>query len=240
MNENQRWLWVAGFAGAMAWVEAAVVVYLRTMIDRIQPYQPNPLPISAGFGQVELVREAATLVMLVAAGWLAGRTRRGRLAYAVIAFGIWDILYYVFLKVITGWPASLLDWDVLFLLPLPWWGPVLAPVSIAALLILGGTLVSRFEAAQRPLWPGRTAWVLSLAGAALALYVFMADAIQAVPGGTQAIRLVLPAAFNWPVFLAAFGLMAVPVAEMGAQWEARRRGIAVPSGEPGAAIMRNP
>jgi hypothetical protein len=234
MNQGQRWLWLAGFAAAMAWVEAAVVVYLRTMINRIQPYQPEPLPVSAGLGQVELVREAATLVMLLAAGWLAGRTRRGRLAYAAAAFGIWDILYYVFLKVITGWPASPLDWDILFLLPLPWWGPVLAPVSIAALMIVGGTLVARFEAWPRPLWPGRAAWALGLAGAVLALYTFMADAIRAAPEGMQAIRLVLPAAFNWPLFLAALGLMAAPLVDTGIQWMGQGRGSAVPRGETAA------
>ena len=28
----------------------------------------------------------------------------------------------------AGWPETVLDWDILFLLPLPWWGPVIAPV----------------------------------------------------------------------------------------------------------------
>jgi hypothetical protein len=198
----------------MAWVEAAVVVYLRTMIDRVQPYQVNPLPHSAGFGQVELVREAATLVMLLAAGWLAGKTRRSRLAYTLVAFGIWDILYYVYLWIITGWPRSLLDWDILFLLPLPWWGPVIAPISIALLMVAGGTLVGRFDSDERPVWPGRRAWALSLAGAALALYAFMADAIGAVSGGVAAIRMVLPETFNWPLFLPALALLAAPVVEV--------------------------
>jgi len=67
----------------------------------------------------------------------------GRLGYAAIAFGSWDILYYVFLRIISGWPASLFDWDILFLLPLPWWGPVLAPVCIASLMIVWGTLVTQ-------------------------------------------------------------------------------------------------
>ena len=73
----------------------------------------------------------------------AGRTWRARLGYAAIAFGSWDILYYVFLRIISGWPASLFDWDILFLLPLPWWGPVLAPVCIASLMIVWGTLVTQ-------------------------------------------------------------------------------------------------
>ena len=74
------------------------------------------------------MREAATLVMLLAVGMLAGADVAPRLGYTAIAFGVWDIFYYVFLRVIGGWPRSLFDWDILFLLPLPWWGPVLAPV----------------------------------------------------------------------------------------------------------------
>src|SRR5205823_10795737 len=114
-------------------------------VNRIEPYQSAPLPIATGLGRAELVREAATLIMLLTVGILAGRTWRSRLGYAAIAFGVWDIFYYVFLKVMCGWPHSLLDWDILFLIPMPWWGPVAAPVSIALLLILWGTLASSWE-----------------------------------------------------------------------------------------------
>jgi hypothetical protein len=110
------WAVVVLYAIAMAWVESAVVFYLRTMIDRIEPYQPDPFPVIGGFASVELPREFATLVMLFAVGFLAGRTWRARIGYAAIAFGIWDIFYYAFLKMMCGWPHSLLDWDVLFLL----------------------------------------------------------------------------------------------------------------------------
>src|SRR6266487_1318640 len=140
-----RWLVVVVFAVAMAWVEAAVVFYLRSLVGRIDPYQPNPMPEYAGLAFAEMVREAATLVMLLAVGWLAGTSNGGRMGYALLAFGVWDIFYYAFLKILTGWPHSLLDWDILFLLPLPWWGPVLAPVCIAGLMIVWGTLATRGE-----------------------------------------------------------------------------------------------
>jgi len=143
-----RWWTVALFAIAMAWVEAAVVFYLRTMIDRIDPWQPNPLPIIGGLGLVELVRELATMIMLLTVGLLAGRTGRAQLGYSAIAFGVWDIGYYIFLKVICGWPHSLFGWDILFLLPLPWWGPVLAPVSIALLMIVWGTLATQVQTSR--------------------------------------------------------------------------------------------
>ena len=100
-----RWLLVVVFAIGMAWVEAASVYYLRVTVDRLDPYQANPLPMSGILEQVELVREAATLVMLLTVGMLAGRTGRTRLGYTAIAFGVWDIAYYVFLRVMSGWPT---------------------------------------------------------------------------------------------------------------------------------------
>ena len=87
MRNWQRWAVVLLFAAAMAWVEAAVVVDLRTLVNRIQPYQADPLPQSANLGQTELVREAATLVMLATVGYLAGHTWRSRLGYALVAGG---------------------------------------------------------------------------------------------------------------------------------------------------------
>jgi hypothetical protein len=209
-----RWFTVVGFAIAMAWVESAVVFYLRTMVDRIEPYQTRPLPLIGSLGPVELVREAATLVMLLAVGILAGRTWRSRLGYAAIAFGVWDIFYYVFLKAICGWPHSLFDWDILFLLPLPWWGPVLAPISISLLMISWGTLVSQFEPRERALEPNWKPWGLNALGMVLALYVFMADAIAVAGQGPEVVRNVLPARFNWSWFGVAWLLMAAPVIEL--------------------------
>src|SRR5437867_4743008 len=187
-GEHKRWLTVAIYAAAMAWVESAVVFYLRTMIDRIVPYQTNPLPVIGYLGPVELAREAATLVMLLTVGLLAGRTWQSRLGYAAIAFGVWDIFYYVFLKLMCGWPHSLLDWDILFLLPLRWWGPVLAPVLIAVLMILWGTLATTIERGREPSLSSWRAWSLNALGMALALYVFMADALHAANGGATALR----------------------------------------------------
>ena len=214
MGEMRRWLIVVLCATAMAWMESATVVYLRMLAGRIDPYQAEPLPIPVDLNQTELVREAATLVMLLAVGGLAGRTWRSRLAYSLIAFGAWDMLYYAFLAVIVGWPRSILDWDVLFLIPLPWWGPVLSPMLIAAMMIVGGTLVALHDEPHRPIWPGRRAWALSLIGVLIALYVFMADAIRALPGGIDATRAVLPTRFDWPLFIAALVLMAVPIVDV--------------------------
>jgi hypothetical protein len=207
LGERARWGVVVVFAIAMAWLEAATVFYIRALVDRIDPYQANPLPIHGALGSVELWREGATLVMIAMLGALAGRSWRRRAGYAALAFGTWDIFYYVFLRVITGWPRTLLDWDILFLLPLPWWGPVIAPVSIALVMVLWGTLVTqsdRYSAGAR--WP----WALGWGGIFLALGVFMADAWRALPGGRDAVLQVLPKTFNWQVFWLALALIAAP------------------------------
>lgn len=209
--DRSRWLVVVIFAMAMAWVESAVVYYLRTHIDRIEPYQPNPLPIIGGLGPAELVREFATLVMLFTVGMLAGKTWRARCGYMLIAFGVWDIFYYVFLKVMCGWPNSLLDWDILFLLPLPWWGPVLAPVLIATLMVVWGTIAAFFERHPSPALSNWLVWPSCFIGVALALFVFMTDALRVADQGVPVIRMVLPVYFNWPLFLIALGLMSFPL-----------------------------
>jgi hypothetical protein len=217
-----RWLVVVVFAMGMAWVESASVFYLRTMTDRIEPYQENPLPIHGVLGQVELVREAATLVMLLTVGMLAGRTWHKRLGYTAIAFGVWDILYYVFLRLICGWPNSLLDWDILFLLPLPWWGPVLAPVSIALLMIVWGTFATQSADRSPATSLTWTVWGLNGLGMALALYVFMADSLRTAHQGLDVTRHVLPGTFNWPAFWVALTLMAAPMAQVGCRLQSRR------------------
>lgn len=224
MNSNRsRWWLVVVYAVAMAWVESAVVFYLRSLMHRIEPHQPDPFPIIRGFGWVELVREFSTLVMLFAVGIFAGRTWRARLGYFAIGFGVWDIFYYVFLKIICGWPHSFFDWDILFLLPLPWWGPVLAPMLIALLLIFWGTLASQFERNRAPAPSDWRVWVLSFAGVALALYIFMADTLAAVPRGLDAVCKVLPEKFNWPWFCVAWWLMAAPALQTGTRLLTSRR-----------------
>ena len=132
-------LWMTVFAVAMAWLESAVVVYLRAL------YYPNgfsfPLvTMDAGLVVTEFGREVATLVMLFAPGALVAQRRMERFAWFLFLFGVWDIFYYVWLKVLLDWPASLNDPDILFLVPVPWIGPVWAPclvsVGLVALAIL--------------------------------------------------------------------------------------------------------
>jgi len=142
-----RSIWVAIFAVAFAWVESAVVVYLRKIyFDGVFSF---PLVVVWEEGKhvidplikIEFGREIATLIMLLAVGWVAGRTKFQRFCFFMISFGIWDIFYYIWLYVMVGWPENLMTWDLLFYVPLPWVGPVITPVLIAAAMIVAGLLI---------------------------------------------------------------------------------------------------
>jgi hypothetical protein len=207
------------FAVAMAWVESAVVLYLRSLSQQFDPYEPFQLPLGANILHAEMVREVATLLMLGSVGWLAGQTLRSRVALAIVAFGTWDIFYYVFLVPLTGWPRSLLDWDILFLLPLPWWGPVIAPMLIACVMIAGGTLVALRDSPEQPICPSRYPVLAALVGGTLALYVFMEDALRVLPVSVERLLDLRPERFDWPLFLLALVFLSAPVVELA--WRAR-------------------
>ena len=85
---------------------------------------------------------------------------------------------------------------------------------IALLMIIGGTLVSQFDQPDRPIWPGRRAWLLNATGVIVALIVFMADAVRMAGSGAEAVRKLLPMSFNWPLFIIALALMTTPIVEV--------------------------
>lgn len=174
MKTSRTILLVCIFALAFGFVEASVVVYLR------QAYYPGgfAFPLKPGVMPqvgVEIVRELATIVILVCLAIIAGRTRWQRLSYFLIAFGVWDIFYYVWLKVIVNWPASLLEWDVLFLIPLPWIGPVISPILVSLVMIAGGWLILRKEERLGGFRASKTSITLTLFGSALILWSYLLD-----------------------------------------------------------------
>src|SRR5262245_34266555 len=102
------------FSISFGYVEAAVVVYLRPLYEPLQEhFQPGHRPgslfpplrldqLEAAGAQprlllnVELAREAATMGMLAAAALAAAHNFRQWIASFVLAFGVWDIAYYLF------------------------------------------------------------------------------------------------------------------------------------------------
>ncbi|MCE5250931.1 hypothetical protein LLG96_11990 [bacterium] len=169
-----RLVHVVLFAVAMGYFEAVVVVYLRGMYypDGFSfPLQNAPARMIG----IEFFREAATVVMLMTVAALAGRKFWERFGYFLILFGIWDIFYYVFLRVTIDWPGSLVEWDVLFLIPLPWIGPVIAPSLVAALMTVIGISMTNLVHRGYDFRPARLTWVLTFAATTVILYSFMKD-----------------------------------------------------------------
>ena len=177
MNKNHlipKLLLLTIFAIAMAFVESAVVVYLRAI------FYPDgfKFPLNAITDHkivIEVFREAATLFMLLSVTFLAGKKRWERFAYFMFSFGVWDVFYYIWLKVLLNWPASLFDRDILFLIPVPWISPVIAPVSVSLLMIIFSILVSRSIHKGFGFSPKLLSGILALSGITLILYSFMHD-----------------------------------------------------------------
>jgi len=188
--------WVAVFAIAFALVEASVVIYLRAL------YYPGgfsfPLrDMPPGFLRLEIAREAATILMLLALGVIAGAKPWEKFSYFIFAFGLWDVMFYAWLLVTIGWPASPAEWDILFLVPVPWIGPVIAPVLVSLLMIVCGGVILFRSAAQKSFRPGVLSWVLGIAATVLVLWSFMSDTDAGLRGA-------FPAAYHYE--LLALGL----------------------------------
>lgn len=185
------------YAVAMAYVEAAVVVYLRAI------YYPRgftfPLaPMPPEMTGIEIGRETATLLMLLGVAMLAGAGRRERFLAFFVSFGVWDLFYYVWLWVFLRWPPSLLTWDILFLIPVPWIGPVLAPVIVSLVLVAGGVALLRLEGTARAAQFSGGVIVLALVGALLILASFTRD--------FEVVVRLRPPSFRWGLFATGAGL----------------------------------
>lgn len=144
---------LGAFALAFGFVEAAVVVYLQAAAGHLpgssagtlaglrrwsmatqQAQSSNPFP--PALLSIEVMREAATMVILVCVAMLAAPRMRERWASFLWAFAVWDITYYAGLWATMGWPSSLKELDVLFLIPVPWVAQVWYPLLVSALTLL--------------------------------------------------------------------------------------------------------
>ena len=225
------------FGVSFGYVEAAVVVYLRAIYDPIRPHvvpdrEPGDLfPLIrtdqlAALGPqhvrrliAELGREAATLVMVAAVAAAVARTAQQWLAAFAMVFGVWDVFYYVFLKVILDWPPSLLTWDLLFLLPVPWVGPVLAPLLVSIVMIVSGAWVLWRDARGRPI-PLRTWHYLGiLLGGFVIVIAFCLDFRNLSAGG-------MPTRFPWGTFAVGMALGAASFLHAGWKTSCTRGGTA--------------
>jgi hypothetical protein len=182
------------FSIAFAYIESAVVVYLRAIFySNGFNFPLTAFEDIAGFGPylvTEIGREAATVVLMFTASYMLGRNLRRRFAYFLTIFAVWDIFYYVWLKVLIDWPATIMDWDVLFLIPVTWAGPVLAPViTSATMLVIAAVLFSgRRIVVTKARWAGFIGVVLMI----VVLFCI---------GGLRITELDYRSCFSWPGFL---------------------------------------
>ena len=201
MLRQKNLITVSLFAIAMAYLESAVVVYLRAMYgieDLLHDINLTPDIYTV----IEIGREASTIVMLAVIGLLAGSTWPKKIGYFFLSFGVWDIFYYIWLYVFIQWPKSLFEWDILFLIPLPWWGPVISPILISILLISIGYLLlinAQFKITSID-------WILFVLSIIALLYTFTEDSIRVIISGTGDLTQIRPTTFNWFIFLIAYAV----------------------------------
>jgi hypothetical protein len=234
MRTHAGWLavlpWVTAYAVCMAFLESAVVIYLR------QLYYPTEFafpvaPIDPHIAVTELLRELATMVMLLAPGALLTTKRLERFAWFCFCFGIWDIFYYVFLKAILDWPSSVLDWDILFLVPVVWVGPVLAPCLVSVGLIALGCIILQRRRSDSAFTLARGHWVLLIIAGALVLFTFVEEPCRHILSAANSgqlsslptaghmaldsLRDYLPEHYSWGVFAVACGLAIGALLDLG-------------------------
>ncbi len=209
---KEKVVFLAVFAAAMAYAEAAVVVYLRALIGGGPLFPMKDLP--PALLVVEVAREGATLVMLLCAASLSARGGARRLGGFLLAFAVWDIFYYLWLYLTTGWPAGVTDWDILFLIPLPWVGPVWSVLLVCVEMLAFAALFLR-SPEDAPFAPGPSGWATGALGAAavIATYILEWKKIgygRGIPSGFSLapflLGVLLLAASGWITYRKAQGL----------------------------------
>lgn len=206
-------IWITFLAISMAFVESAVVIYLREL------YYPAGfdfpmIPLPGKIALTEFLREIATLIMLLAMGFLAGKNGRQRFAWFIYSFAVWDLFYYIFLKLVLDWPSSWLTWDILFLVPVIWTGPVLAPVLVSITMIILAFTILYIDKRPEKWVISKTILFLIILGSVLIFFSFIWDfssflhrqyslaAIWDEKTASAALNLYIPVSFNWFLLLA--------------------------------------
>lgn len=218
-------VWLTVFSIAMGFLETSVVVFLRKL------YYPEgfkfPLiPVTRDIATTEFFREIATIIMLIGAGVMAGKNSIQRFVFFLYSFAIWDIFYYVFLKILLNWPESLFTWDILFLVPVPWVGPVIAPCLISLSMIVLTLVVVYFQEKGKHVYITFKEWILLIVGSITAIISFMWDYIIYISNYGEdrgiwtlssnknmfdEVKNYVPQAFNWWLFWVGQGVICLAI-----------------------------
>lgn len=212
----KKGIWLFVFSVAMGFLESSVVVYLREI------YYPEgfslPIkPMATHLALTELLREAATVIMLISLGAIIGKTFAERFSAFLFSFAVWDIFYYVFLKLILNWPESFFTWDILFLIPMLWVSPVLAPLIISFLMISFAVVIMYFRFQGKEIIIQWYEWVLLITGSVIVIFSFTRDSwiffwcdalnLKNSPNYFEFISFYRPSDFSWLIF--GFGAMII-------------------------------
>jgi|AntAceMinimDraft_17_1070374.scaffolds.fasta_scaffold122816_1 hypothetical protein len=216
--------WITIFSIAMAFLETSVVAYIRKL------YYPEgfrfPLKmIESNIGITEYFRELATIIMLISVGIVVGENNLQRFAYFIYAFAIWDIFYYVFLKIILNWPGSLLTFDVLFLIPVTWVGPIIAPIICSLAMILLGLSIIYLQNKNKSVIMKFDEFLMIAVGSIVVMVSFFMDYLRFLNNKYSFYEILtyswvsdiniiveqyIPQKFNWLIFL--IGILTIFVA----------------------------
>lgn len=213
------------FATSMGFLEAIVVVYLRELYypDGFQ-FPLKEMPPATII--IEWTREICTLLMLGSVAWISGKTFVKRFSVFLFVFGVWDIIYYAGLKIFLGWPESLLTWDILFLIPITWIGPVLAPVLCSLLMIVFAVILDKLILKNNLKKLIRKEWILLITGAAFIYFTYTIDFgviiikgnflrdFTNLPKNPEFLNVLsnwVPSHFNWAIFMIGFAIICTAI-----------------------------
>ena len=207
MRHRSLILWLTVYAICMANVEASLVVHLRTIYYPGNPVEIFPLSLLSHRDLfIELFRELATILMIFSVAVLSVREKHRQFGAFLFVFGLWDLFYYLWLKIIIGWPVRWLEWDVLFLIPWPWLAPWITAAFIAVIMVAGGFRMLMLDAKSEMSGPGL---VLLIAGILISLISLLLPAWPLLVNGEAAFRGYMPKGFPWILYVTGYLLMAV-------------------------------
>lgn len=215
---------VTAFAIAMALLESAVVIYLREIMYP-DGFRFPLAPVLPHLLLTEILREGATMIMLICIGMLTAKTFSSRFAWFIYSFAIWDIFYYVFLYILAGWPESLMTWDVLFLIPATWTAPVITPLILTLVMILFAGFILLAAESGKNTKIHRLEWTGLIIGSLIVIIAFVTDYMKYMlrqfsfgellkPGdqGLQAYaQTYMPDSFPWVLFSVGVGVITMVV-----------------------------
>jgi len=216
VNKCKTLIWVFVMCIALGMLESAVVIYLREI------YYPEgfAFPLKAMHEKMiftEFIRELATLVILFSIALISGENFIQRFAFFIFSFGAWDIFYYIFLKLAINWPDSFITWDVLFLIPVTWIGPVICPIVVSLTMIFFAIAIIRRNGTNHQVYVSKYSWWILILGSILiylsftweySSYLITSMGLKNLLYNTDQVKLdelvwnFIPEKFNWLLFIA--------------------------------------